>query len=544
MMEWERLLYYVKGESLVRSEQFFISETGAKDSASELEATIGLLNSQYGKQIACNFPARYAWIRDNGYEVMDYDLQSCADLVRFANSFQKGRLSLVFASEHVDYPSSVFGHVFLLFNQNGDNILLGDSIQHVAETDNEPLAEYIFRGISGGYSGYFFREPFYIMKDTYSNIEQRALHIYDLDLSAERIDYLVYFLFELRKARFDYSFAKENCAYHIAYLLEVAYTKTFSDYKEDMSVMPVDVINMFRKNFTRERYMAPSLVRASGIINEMTEEERRQYNLANKGNISIDNILTESVKEVLIIEHEYFFKRYGFAPLNYEEAMALRVDSPSLDFDYRDIPLHGGAMVGLGWFKDGDEKGALLDFRLVGRDMYEFQSLRPRESKVVFMDSEFKAYDTGSVRLSRLDILGAKSLFNRVNIGYKTSWAMNLGINRENTLDKASFDSRFMMGHSYAGKKTGVGYLLGAGLQDNSSDGVAYIIPSIHVVFYPAENFKFGLAGFLKSGRHGRYEKGEIFLNIGIGKLSILTKYIATNAQNDDMLSFMLRHNY
>ena len=50
--------------------------------------------------------------------------------------------------------------------------------------------------------------------------------------------------------------------------------------------------------------------------------------------------------------------------------------------------------------------------------------------------------------------------------------------------------------------------------------------------------------GSIKAGSHGRYEEGSIFLNIIIGKISMLTKYLMTNAQAGNISSLVLRHKF
>jgi len=541
---WERLLYYVDGQSLVRSEQFFLSGNGASNSVDELDATIELLNSKDGEVIACNFPSRYLWVKQQGYNVSSFDLSNCADLDKFINSFQKGNVSLVFASEHVDYPSSVFGHVFLLFHDNSSPLLSADSIQHVAETDNEPLPKYIYKGLSGGYKGYFFRKPFYIMKNTYSYLEQRTLHIYKLDLSLERIDYLIYFLYELRKAEFEYHFAKENCAYHIAFLLEVAYGVTYTEYKNSMNVLPVDVINTFQKNIIDEFTIEPSLVRARHLLTEMSQEESQEFRDVTDGKTAIVNSLSNNVKEALIIEHEYYFKRYGRVLNNYDKVMRLKLDESGLPTKNDDSPFNNKAMLGFGYFSNEETDGTLLQYRLIGRDIYELQSSRPRESKVVFMDTEVLIDNSRNFKLHRLDIIGATSLFSRGALGSKLSWAIGLGVNRENTLNEATVDGSFSLGRSYADAHIGLGYLLGGGLQDNYSEGAAYIKPSVYAIFYPSKTIKIGWIGFIKAGAHGRYEEGSFFLNTGAGKHSILAKYVMTNAMTENMLSLSIRYKF
>lgn len=60
---WSRLLHAEDGVSHVVSPQFFISNNGRFDIRAERDAYIKELKSNDALQVACNFPARYKWIK-------------------------------------------------------------------------------------------------------------------------------------------------------------------------------------------------------------------------------------------------------------------------------------------------------------------------------------------------------------------------------------------------------------------------------------------------------------------------------------------------
>ena len=59
----------------------------------EFYSTIELLRGDNGKEIACNFPARYLWIKKH-IEIPNYDLKSCEELNQFMDNIQKDNLWL------------------------------------------------------------------------------------------------------------------------------------------------------------------------------------------------------------------------------------------------------------------------------------------------------------------------------------------------------------------------------------------------------------------------------------------------------------------
>ena len=191
--EWENLLHFSDDESRITSDSFFLHENGAEDPASELYATVDLLNSKDGETIAANYPARYLWLQEQGYSVPTFDLERFAELNDYVEAFHKDSLYLVFASEQIDTPASSFGHMLLVFSGDDTPMLAADTIHFAAETEiaGDNFFKYSFNGLAGNYDSYFFRTPFFIIKNTYNLEGQRDLHFYKLDLDSERITFLI-----------------------------------------------------------------------------------------------------------------------------------------------------------------------------------------------------------------------------------------------------------------------------------------------------------------------------------------------------------------
>ena len=121
LRHWKDLLHYHNGRSMVKSDSFFLSINGNADYQAELKSTIDLINSDNGETIACNFPARYSWLKSQGYPVRSIDLNRCPELMEFVAGFQKGTLSLVLASDNIDSAASAFGHLVLVLSRGAQN---------------------------------------------------------------------------------------------------------------------------------------------------------------------------------------------------------------------------------------------------------------------------------------------------------------------------------------------------------------------------------------------------------------------------------------
>ena len=106
-MMWQKLIHNQNNENQIVSKEYYLSSNINATPKEELDATIKLLNSEYGYETACNFPARYEFIKSNFNNVPSFDLSTCSELNKYLKSFPKDKLSIVFTSEYTNNPSSL-----------------------------------------------------------------------------------------------------------------------------------------------------------------------------------------------------------------------------------------------------------------------------------------------------------------------------------------------------------------------------------------------------------------------------------------------------
>ncbi|NCN40141.1 DUF4105 domain-containing protein, partial [bacterium] len=217
------LLYYEKYgsdyKSRVTSEDFFASGlSGRTNPVHELLATIELFRSESRydktntlKSARCRFPSRYLYLK-RSFELPD--LKPCDRIEDWKSSYQPDRLYLVYASQYVSNPASIFGHSFLLI---GSKVLTeGLWISHnyaAAMPPNTPGWRYILGGMIGWFYADYSVMPFYQRLFQYGSIENRDLWMYQIKLSPEELDFYIAHMWELvHLAKFDYYFLDENCA--------------------------------------------------------------------------------------------------------------------------------------------------------------------------------------------------------------------------------------------------------------------------------------------------------------------------------------------
>ncbi|MCW9055034.1 MAG: DUF4105 domain-containing protein, partial [Gammaproteobacteria bacterium] len=235
--EWINLLHYEKTNwfnndyvSQVDDERFFNAPDGKNNPASELSATISAffrmdLNGDDHPQ--CKFVARLAWLKDKLPKLQTTLPEiTCKEYLEWRANVPDERTTMVFPAYHLNSPSSMFGHTLLRLDPPADkqgSEWLSIAVNFGANvTDGDNSLFYAFKGLSGGYPGYFIVTPYFKKIKEYNYKEKRDIWEYPLNLTREETQRMVTHLWELKDIEFDYYFFDENCSYRLLELLEVA----------------------------------------------------------------------------------------------------------------------------------------------------------------------------------------------------------------------------------------------------------------------------------------------------------------------------------
>ena len=225
---WYALLHY-KRETFFRQfvsqaddDDFFLAAEGKTDSNAELIADItAFYHGPESSHAQCLFPARWWWLKQQ-LNISDENDVSCPQLDAFMRKISQDKLFLVFPTMYLNNPGSTFGHTFLRFDDKDNAVLLSKTLNYAAKVKKtDDLARYVTKGIFGGYSGIFRTKPYYKMVQEYTNIENRDIWEYQLDVTPEEITQLVRHVWEVKGIDFDYYFFRENCSYRLLALLDV-----------------------------------------------------------------------------------------------------------------------------------------------------------------------------------------------------------------------------------------------------------------------------------------------------------------------------------
>lgn len=193
----------------------------------------------------CKFPAREKFLRKYYPNLPQV---ACHQFADYLSSISVENMSLIYASGYLGNPASMYGHVFLKFNGTNRSSLLDNTFNYGARypADEHPIA-YIFKGIFGGYEGYFANQKYHHQTLTYNESELRDLWEYELDIEKQDIEFILAHLWELENASMTYYFFKQNCAYQLAKLLELTTGKSLIA-PGKVWVMPYDLIMMLDRH--------------------------------------------------------------------------------------------------------------------------------------------------------------------------------------------------------------------------------------------------------------------------------------------------------
>lgn len=237
--EWHKLLHYKPGlipgsyKSQVDAPRFFVAADGKTDPAAELEATLAAFFEPFPinpdeqhLHPQCLFVARYHWLRQElGFDAARLPEHTCWRFEEWMEALNPQGVTLIFPTAYINSPASMFGHTLLRIDARGQDErtrLLAYAINFGADTGNDGGLAFALKGLLGGYPGTFSVLPYYLKVREYSDMENRDIWEYQLNLTPEQTRTMLLHAWELRGIWFDYYFFDENCSYHLLSLIETA----------------------------------------------------------------------------------------------------------------------------------------------------------------------------------------------------------------------------------------------------------------------------------------------------------------------------------
>jgi len=555
---WLRLLHFdlekEEGDNIksdIVSPSFFISSRGNVDPQAELYATLNsffedVTNQKSDNHSQCRFIARFNWLKSQlDFSKKDLPRVICKGFNQWLRVENIESLSLILATGYLENPASFYGHPLLKTNDNQylkSSGLMDISINYGAIVpENENGLVYVIRGLFGGYKASFSDTLFYRQNHLYLENELRDLWEYEMNLDKEQQLMIVYHLWELMEARFEYYFLKQNCAFKMAEILELALNeKVTSDL---LWSIPINVFNRLLeiKNNGRPlikeiRYIPSRQTRFYEKMDQLTEYERGLLLMVFNQGLSLKSEIflklpAKSRAKILETLMDYYEFRLVKSNKNSHfavkrlEALSLRSRLPIFPTDNtnslkKTSPPTNGTFPGL--FRIGAtsnrEFGGTIEIgmRTSYLDLIGNGHGQLENANLTTLDGWIR-FNEEKVFLHRLDLINLQN-YNLSKSGLPgdggLAWRVRLGWERPNLqkMDNSVFHFTGGMGKGFYLNKNHILYTMIDGFSrfykiNYASNG---IIPSIGYLSEPINGWKF----FMELGSEIAFDRSEQDLNI------------------------------
>lgn len=319
--------------SQVDDPDFFLATDGEENPVAELRATLTALYQPVSDPNAhpvCRFPARWRWLSQQlSLPAPPLTPAQCPEFNQWLGIMRPHSVTLVFASAYLNSPSSMFGHTFLRIDPEhveSGSTWLSYAVNFGAEyhpEDNSIL--YAWKGLLGGYPGFFSVLPYHEKISEYNRIENRDLWEYRLNLTPDETHLLVWHLWELRNIDFDYFFFDENCSFRLLELLQLARPGVDLTSGFEVRAIPVDTVRRVQDaGLVRQvEYRPAAATDLQFQADQLTDHQQAlAWDLAHRQRPLDDPQLT-----ALPQEQQAQILRVAYKHLRYEQGKAARDDA-------------------------------------------------------------------------------------------------------------------------------------------------------------------------------------------------------------------------
>lgn len=454
---WIKLIHYEERtfggyRSQAAAKTFFLSPNGRDHPEEEMIQNMDQLFDISKKfenpndHPACRFPLRYTWLREKlAIDSPSHDQLPCPDFKDWLSGLGPTGASLIFASSYTNNPASMFGHTFLRLHRvrNGQELpsMLHYSVNFAAETGTEKGMLYTLKGLFGFYPGYFSTFPYYIKIQQYNNFESRDLWEYELNLSQENIQRVVFHLWEMGSTYFPYYFADENCSYFLLALLEAADDDTKLLEHLPFFTIPVDTLKVVAKDttwITKTTFRASLRRRYEASYRILDSEEKKVFDqvvqkqdpsvISNRDPVSQAKILDASMDFLAMKEKQSAKTSFQKELIQKRSAISATYEKGKIDIPGDPVTSHPAVRLGVGGSRIGGESWAHVDFRGAYHDLLDDPSGFDPAAQIQVLDSRLRfSTERQKVKLDHVKAIEILSLNPIQKYLYKPSWNVGFG---------------------------------------------------------------------------------------------------------------------
>lgn len=413
------------------------------DARAELAREIELFSAELPLSAVhpqCRFPARFSILKRIFPLKAPVD---CKPLISWKAAYGLSHVSVMYAAQYLSNPASVFGHSFFLLGSSKVDTLRQLTFNFAADIPEKVGGfEYAYKGLTGGFAGTFTIMPYYHRLHVYTNMENRSLWEYKLNLSVEERDQFVNYLWELTNlAAVDYHFLDENCASVLLWLLKAIRPGIDIRTSNIFYVAPAEIIQIIqRENLVAGIEFHPSqMERLHSKLYSMRSAERKRFLKIIKGRAPAATetsalVLDATIDHLAVERHQ----NDGVLPVSLQDlnrstliARSKLAQLGETPFSASMIPrspdqAHAPMRFSLGTTYSGDEFAALIKFRPAIHGLVDREAGYLRNSALEFFEIEILAQSFRSPLLTQFTLINFENI--RTVSAYDTplSWHLNL----------------------------------------------------------------------------------------------------------------------
>ena len=479
---WRRLMYADKqGQSEVSYAGYFLSNGGKADLKQELHANIQALfqPAAPNQSVRCRFPARSQWLMQQlNISEQQLPVATCPELQDWIGQIKPYKATLIYATDFMGNPSSMFGHTLLRIDPKDQQQLnlVSYAINYAATVASADSWSFAWKGLTGQYPGEYSLMPYYRKVKEYGDFESRDLWEYELNLTEAETRFLVQHIWEMRQVTFPYYFVSDNCAYRLLGLLDLVRPELNLTAQFNTASIPIETIKaaaqqgLAAKTVYRPALETQLLAQAKQHGNLLaksahqlafSEPAQMAHQLADYAEADRAKIL-EMAYDDLYLHLTSRKAEGGFAQPRLRQLLVLRSQIP-LEKQRQDAarphadPSKGHPARNLS-FKAGEVQGdpfIELGHRQAYHDLMDPQGGFRTGTQLMFLDGLIQ-YRNEQFKLNHFDFLSVNS-YNPVT-PFKTplTWGFNLGWQQESLDSAGQFTAQDQ--HGVASLKMQAGY--------------------------------------------------------------------------------------
>lgn len=442
--------------SKINSGSFFLDPNGANDAEAELRATVRAFRSG-ATDLRCRYPARHGWLRSQLPGLAEGG--PCPALDEWVSTIAPESATLVFPSTFVNNPASAFGHTLLRIDpaaQPPDSRLASYTANFAARTHGENAFSYALKGLFGGYDGVFSVAPYYQKVTQYSDLENRDIWEYDLNLSPDEVRRLVLHLWELREIPFVYYYFDENCSSYLLSLIDTVRPSLALRREFPLWVLPVDTVRAIiaREGLVKRSIFRPSLAtklrhRIAHTSPTLRERALRvaavdPSNPEHLDHEALADLSPDEQSDTLDLAYDYLTynrilsrdegnaaKRHSWQLLSRRAQLGRKDALPPLP-PPRFSPERGHETMrlALGIGREAGRWFTQYRFRPVFHDQLDRAAGYLPGAQIIFLETAIRQIEEAGARLQELTVLDIESLSPRSRFFRPRSWTVGFGAQR------------------------------------------------------------------------------------------------------------------